>query len=245
MPRRTTLFGEIQKTINNVMKEASAPPPAPRSVGGMSNTTLIVTVIFAIVAPILIMFLMSKLSSHEHDSVPMKGRYPGLHRSLRGSYAQRRAAMLNRRRRDGEPRGGSYNREKTLTRIGPNETSLGTNILYGGDRLYPNQSIISNNGRYHAVFQTDGNFVIYDGPRSDSNPIWASGTQNKGGTLAQFGGDGNLVVFAGGTSPEDVLWQSNPKEGGNHVVMGNDGDLQTKKSDRTTVIWRTKKGDGL
>ncbi|CAF0833320.1 unnamed protein product [Adineta steineri] len=55
---------------------------------------------------------------------------------------------------------------------------------------------------YHAIIQTDGNFVVYDGSHS---AIWATNTQEK--TLYTYlviQDDGNLVLYKGPTSPEPI-----------------------------------------
>jgi hypothetical protein len=53
--------------------------------------------------------------------------------------------------------------------------------------------LLSSNGNYQAVFQGDGNFVVYR--TTDGHARWNSGTQNRGANLCAFQGDGNLVVY--------------------------------------------------
>lgn len=79
--------------------------------------------------------------------------------------------------------------------------------------LYYNDSVISRDGRFRLVFQTDGNLVLYQG----QSPLWSSettptyfsisqpGGPNTNGPfvtnmvnyacVAVFQGDGNLVVY--------------------------------------------------
>lgn len=70
-------------------------------------------------------------------------------------------------------------------------SSLGPALQSGSDLRAYN----GNGGYYDAIMQTDGNFVIYDGP-----PIWASGTNGKGvgpyRLVMQT--DGNLVIYDSG-----------------------------------------------
>jgi hypothetical protein len=71
---------------------------------------------------------------------------------------------------------------------------------FSGPGLAQGQEIDSPNGRFRALMQTDGNFVIYD----QGSAIWATGTQGTG--LAPYRlavqPDGNLVIY--GSSANDV-----------------------------------------
>ncbi len=66
------------------------------------------------------------------------------------------------------------------------------------------------NGRGRLVFQTDGNFVIYNSPTTNTPPnpaynvVWASGTNGKGATRLVFQTDGNIVIYKGASK----LWVS-------------------------------------
>jgi hypothetical protein len=83
-----------------------------------------------------------------------------------------------------------------------NAVSSGTGVVspFSSLGLAQSEEIDSPNGRFRAVMQTDGNFVIYD----QSNAIWATGTQGK--ALPEYRlavqPDGNLVIY--GTSASDV-----------------------------------------
>lgn len=52
------------------------------------------------------------------------------------------------------------------------------------------------------VFQSDGNFVVSNGPLG---VLWATWTQNKGATRAVMQGDGNFVIYDASMKP---LWNS-------------------------------------
>ncbi|MED5261489.1 MAG: hypothetical protein VX574_03720 [Myxococcota bacterium] len=54
-----------------------------------------------------------------------------------------------------------------------------------------------------ALFQGDGNFVVYDGL---GQPLWASGTSGTSGGELRLQSDGNLVVYNGSNQP---LWSAN------------------------------------
>lgn len=53
-----------------------------------------------------------------------------------------------------------------------------------------------------AVFQEDGNFVVYD---SSDNPLWAAGTYHKA-TYLSIQNDGNVVAYNGARQP---VWATN------------------------------------
>ena len=74
--------------------------------------------------------------------------------------------------------------------------------LSPGGRLLPGQSLVSPSGFYRAVFQTDGNFVIYN---AWNYVIWNSGSQNRGGSILYFQGDGNVVIYR---SDGKAVWAS-------------------------------------
>lgn len=53
----------------------------------------------------------------------------------------------------------------------------------------------SQNGKYMAVFQGDGNLVVYR--TSDMKPLWSTKTNNVGhGATCFFQGDSNLVIYS-------------------------------------------------
>jgi hypothetical protein len=101
-------------------------------------------------------------------------------------------------------------------------------VLPSGGVLYKNQSVSSANGKYYAIMQGDGNFVMYrnDGVvrfatyklgnhmamQTDGNlveytaayqPLWYTGTSGNQGAYMSVQDDGNLVVYSSGSAP---LW---------------------------------------
>ncbi|GAB1639660.1 fibronectin type III domain-containing protein [Krasilnikovia sp. MM14-A1259] len=66
--------------------------------------------------------------------------------------------------------------------------------LYPGETLFPNERLISANGRYVLVMQGDGNLVEYDG----GTPVWASNTAGIGASTFEAQRDGNFVIYAAG-----------------------------------------------
>ncbi|NJM33522.1 MAG: hypothetical protein HC850_01165 [Rhodomicrobium sp.] len=113
-----------------------------------------------------------------------------------------------------------------------------------GDRtgvreLFANDALISANGRYTALMQGDGNFVVYDGGRA----IWASGTDGVAGARIIMQGDGNLVVY----DPSNrAHWDSGSwGEGANrqfNLVMQDDGNLVVYDSQGGEALWASMGG---
>ncbi|CAG8757786.1 15042_t:CDS:1, partial [Racocetra persica] len=81
--------------------------------------------------------------------------------------------------------------------------------------------IVSPNGKYRLVMQTDGNLVLYDGPTA----LWQSCTCGKGDGPYRMvlQTDGNLVVYAGNGLP---MWTSNTcNEQVSYLAVQNDANV--------------------
>jgi len=76
--------------------------------------------------------------------------------------------------------------------------------LKPGQRLYPGQSVYSNNRSLNMTLQPDGNLVIYR--TRDQHAVWSSNTQNKPVTECVMQDDGNLVLYDQFKTPH---WSSN------------------------------------
>jgi SpoIID/LytB domain protein len=85
--------------------------------------------------------------------------------------------------------------------------------------LAAGQALRSANGRYQAVLQSDGNFVVY-GP---GHALWGTRTQAAGASLA-LQSDGNLVLYDAAGRPR---WASGTAGSGspNALIMQDDGNL--------------------
>jgi hypothetical protein len=55
---------------------------------------------------------------------------------------------------------------------------------------------------YQAVFQADGNLVVYT---SANRPVWASNTYGHNGSVLKIQEDGNVVIYDNGRA----IWASN------------------------------------
>jgi len=95
----------------------------------------------------------------------------------------------------------------------------GGDSLHSGHKLHHHQKLTSQNGRFTAVMQGDGNFVVYDGTRA----LWATATTDGHYVVNQ--GDDNLVIY---DRFDSAKWASGTNGRGNgrsHLVMQNDGNL--------------------
>lgn len=108
-------------------------------------------------------------------------------------------------------------------------------------KLGVEQRIVSNNGRYQLVLQSDGNLVLYGlKGRVPGGATWATGTDGKGGTLAVLQSDGNFVLYGpSGRVSGGALWGSGTDgKGGTSLVMQDDGNLVIYRADGSPV-WGT------
>ena len=119
----------------------------------------------------------------------------------------------------------------------------GTNTLQGGAKLVANQYLVSTNGRFKAIMQGDGNFVVYDGGRG----LWWSmlnWSAPKSATISMQG-DGNLCMYpteetgSGGSTWCSYQKLSIPLYGNHKLIMQDDGNLVMYKSDGVTALWST------
>jgi len=91
--------------------------------------------------------------------------------------------------------------------VNPNKGSeLGPN-----GRLFKNEYIISEDGTFQLIFQTDGNLVLYvlkfEGAPINPIPAWDSKTYNKNAQYAELETDGRLAVY---DSDGNKVFQTSP-----------------------------------
>ena len=91
--------------------------------------------------------------------------------------------------------------------------------------------MISENGKYKAIFQEDGNLQV---TYKNLSVVWSSNTGNSGANEVHFDQSGNLMIL--GTSWSTDTADSTPKA--ETLVMGNDGDLQLFSKDNER-IWHS------
>ena len=88
--------------------------------------------------------------------------------------------------------------------------------------------LISENGKYKAIFQEDGNLQV---TYKNLSVVWPSNTGNSGANGVHFDQIGNLMIL--GTSWSTDTANSTPKA--ETLVMGNDGYLQLLGKDNERV----------
>jgi hypothetical protein len=99
--------------------------------------------------------------------------------------------------------------------------------LTPGQKLFPNQALLSPNEWYALVMQDDGNLVLY--PIGITQADWSSGTSGRSVAWAAMQSDGNFVVYessgtplwSSGTSGSNVAW----------IALQNDGNLVIYRTD--------------
>ncbi|XP_034003715.1 lectin-like [Trematomus bernacchii] len=111
---------------------------------------------------------------------------------------------------------------------------MSRNFLSGNDELRKGDSLVSNNGRFKAVFQEDGNFVVYGW-----TPVWASDTYGSDAFRLIMQNDCNLVIYNNGGK---ALWDTRSNGAKTDVCrlqLTDDGKLVVSKA--AEVVWTASK----
>ena len=131
-----------------------------------------------------------------------------------------------------------------------------TNVLKTGEGLQSKYWLVSSNGAFFSIMQTDGNLCIYRGskpvqgfePTKDDGPaIWCSGKTSPGGVFnAVLGRTGNFCVYRGpGPSTSfPPVWCSNTagSSGDYFATLRVDGNLVIytgTPADPGNVVWQS------
>ena len=94
-----------------------------------------------------------------------------------------------------------------------------SSILGAGQTLSAGGKLLSPDGHYQLIMQSDGNLVDYSWPRA----LWASSTAGKSGADLEMQTDGNLVIYAPG---HVAVWASNTAgHSGAYLVIQNDANM--------------------
>ncbi|XP_017321623.1 B-type lectin plumieribetin [Ictalurus punctatus] len=110
--------------------------------------------------------------------------------------------------------------------------TMSRNFLSMNDELQKGDFLLSNNRKYRAVFQEDGNFVVYG-----CGPVWASNTC--GITDAHrliMQEDCNLVIY----TPCKPVWSTNTNRSGVkrcRLTLRDDGTLVVENDG--AVVWKS------
>ena len=104
-------------------------------------------------------------------------------------------------------------------------------LLFTDQTLAIGSSLVSSNGWYQLVVQSDGNLVVYS---KGGVAVWASGTAGNGPAFLKAQTDGNLVLYR--ISDNAPIWASGTV-GANrsYVLMQNDGNLVIYLTSGATV----------
>ena len=107
----------------------------------------------------------------------------------------------------------------TLAIFPPLTAQADSSVLGPGQTLAAGAKLLSADGHYQLIMQTDGNLVDYSWPRA----LWASNTAGKAGADLEMQTDGNLVVYASG---HVAVWASNTAgHPGASLVIQNDANM--------------------
>ncbi len=109
------------------------------------------------------------------------------------------------------------------------------NKLMAEQNLQKGEYLTSANGRYNAVMQSDGNFVVYQVSPSTSRAIWSTGSS---GWYARMQNDGNFVIYN-----QSGTWNWTSQTGGrplnmaNYLIINDDGSLEIYAN--YASVWRS------
>ncbi|XP_014881471.1 mannose-specific lectin-like [Poecilia latipinna] len=115
---------------------------------------------------------------------------------------------------------------------------MSRNYLSHNDELRKGDYLLSNNREWKAIFQNDGNFVIYGW-----KPIWASDTCGSDAVRLIMQADCNLVMYNNSDTPR---WHTNSYQQGSHVgrvQLTDDGKLLVYKDSHE--IWSSANSKGM
>jgi lysophospholipase L1-like esterase len=106
-----------------------------------------------------------------------------------------------------------------------------TSGLTSEQTLAPNVPLMSCDGRFSLLLQTDGNLVVLEGAQQ----LWASGTAGKNVMQGRMLADGNFVLY---DNNGREVWATNT-DGfpGSNLLMQNDGNLVMY--DANHAVWNT------
>ncbi|XP_029003129.1 B-type lectin plumieribetin-like [Betta splendens] len=114
---------------------------------------------------------------------------------------------------------------------------MSKNLLPRNTELHKGDFLLSNNNEWKAIFQGDGNFVIYGW-----KPVWASDTCGSDVFRLIMQDDCNLVMYSQCGTPR---WNTSTCNPGSHMCclhLSDDGKLQVYKSGQT--IWSSANSKG-
>ncbi|XP_068438128.1 B-type lectin plumieribetin-like [Clinocottus analis] len=115
---------------------------------------------------------------------------------------------------------------------------MSRNYLSKEDELRRGDHLVSNNGNYKAIFQDDGNFVIYAW-----KPVWASDTEGSDAVRVCMQADCNLVMY---NKNAEARWHTNsskPESNMSRLHLTNEGNLVVNRE--CEEVWNSGKSKGM
>ncbi|MEQ2189840.1 hypothetical protein GOODEAATRI_029555, partial [Goodea atripinnis] len=115
---------------------------------------------------------------------------------------------------------------------------MSRNFLSQNDELRKGDYLMSNNRAWKAIFQEDGNFVIYGW-----KPVWASDTCGSDVVRLIMQADSNLVMYNHCDTPR---WHTNSWQQGSHVCrlqLTDDGKMIVYKDSKE--LWSSANSKGM
>ncbi|XP_037549693.1 mannose-specific lectin [Nematolebias whitei] len=115
---------------------------------------------------------------------------------------------------------------------------MSRNYLSRNSELRRGDSLVSNNGQWKAVFQDDGNFVIYGW-----KPVWSADTNTTGAVRLCMQDDSNLVMY---NQEDHPRWQTNSHYDGSamcRLQLTDDGKLLIFRN--AQQIWSSDSSKGM
>ncbi|KAM7380867.1 hypothetical protein PAMP_004137 [Pampus punctatissimus] len=112
---------------------------------------------------------------------------------------------------------------------------MSKNSISTEQELRKGESLVSVSGKHTAVFQEDGNFVIY----TEGHPIWSSKTDGSCASRIILQRDNNLVMY----SHEGPIWATDtwtPDRASTRMrlTLTNEGQLVLERDGE--VIWKSR-----
>ena len=113
-------------------------------------------------------------------------------------------------------------------------------FLNGNQTMTAGQRLVSTNGQYQLLMQSDGNLVIYPGNTTAlGTAYWSTRTSNHPGAYAAFNGSGEFFIYS---NTNGILWRTNAAPGaGSKIELTTSGSMIEVNSANTTV-WTSNSG---
>jgi hypothetical protein len=104
-----------------------------------------------------------------------------------------------------------------------------------GNSLTAGKTLVSENGKYIMIYQTDGNLCLYS--TSGGSSIWCSKATHTPGKL-KLQSDGNLVAYDSGNIPKWSTKTANKGSGPFKLTIQNDRNIVLSDAD-DKILWKT------